>query len=1033
MKVGILQVSDCHFQATGNILTARRDALIAAACGELESADRVLIAVTGDIAFSGRPTEYEQARSVLEPLVDALGTQRPDRDIDVAVVAGNHDCDFTLANAARTALIGNANSVSSWDDSISDVCLKVQSAFDVFAETLGNVLRPADNLRLVTRSNIELGSKRIAIWGVNSAWMSRLDEQPGRLVFPVHRLRDMIEASDPAVNVLLLHHPMGWWDPDTRRELIQLIDTSFDLVLAGHEHRPESWERHAPEKPATLYLEGGVLQEHGAHSVGSTFNVVVIDFEKQRTETRTLEFVTDYYQRATTADRAFGRAGLLVARHRCLRDEFSEYLDSAGANFRHPRKAALSLHDIYVVPDLMNLADSRALERIDRPESSDDVLERLATSGHAVIAGGDKSGKSALLRHAFRKLHAAGLTPVRLDGSSIRSTDREKLIALVEGEYTRQYASDKADYWRQLPAGRRCILLDDLGAARLNHQGRLTVLNSIRDYCGSALVTCDEALVYRTAIAEPIFPGYETYELLELGHRRRDQLITRWIRLGQTTTLDEATFEVIREERTAAINALIGKNFIPSRPMFLLTLLQSMEAAADGPVQGSSYGQYYEYLIRHALSSGGVRPEDLDAVLNYLTELAYIFVDRDAGDMSVGELHEFNANFSRRYALQYDWAKLKERLANVDILEERSSRLRFKYKYVKLFFAARYLARHYGTDPAAREIVRALSQHLYLTKCADLMLFVVHHSDDPTVVDLILDEAAKIFRTAVGTDLGPDVDGINQLVAEAPRLALRDGSPDEHRVRRLEAKDEAARVEKERDDDGAPFTLSRLRATTDAPELEFAAEINHAIRVVGLLGQIMRNYYGSLLGDRKSQIGERAYDLLSRTLGAFLGVFAGDREALVADLAIWLQEQNLASKDDAREKAAQALFALLSMVSFGVIKRGSELLGSDKVKLTHEAIASRSPSIFKQLLWLATDLDHPPPTGGSTLPMSRLRDLKEALRANPLGTFVLRRLVIDHLYMFSVSYKDKQRICELLGIPVRRQNQITSASKRKRN
>ena len=101
--IRILHLSDIHFRASKTwdsdpVLRALTDFV-----GKNVEAEGPpdLIAITGDLAFSGRPDEYKLARTWLDQLWPKLG--RPPKD-HLLLVPGNHDVDRIKVNLTAEAV-----------------------------------------------------------------------------------------------------------------------------------------------------------------------------------------------------------------------------------------------------------------------------------------------------------------------------------------------------------------------------------------------------------------------------------------------------------------------------------------------------------------------------------------------------------------------------------------------------------------------------------------------------------------------------------------------------------------------------------------------------------------------------------------------------------------------------------------------------------------------------------------------------------------------------------------------------------------
>jgi hypothetical protein len=317
------------------------------------------------------------------------------------------------------------------------------------------------------------------------------------------------------------------------------------------------------------------------------------------------------------------------------------------------------------------------------------------------------------------------------------------------------------------------------------------------------------------------------------------------------------------------------------------------------------------------------------------------------------------------------------------------------------------------------------------------MLFVVHHSNDPAVLDIVLEEASKAFSGVPELRLDQsDIAPINELVAEIPRLALKEESSEERRERSLRARDaEESRQRVAMSTDDSELSLSSLKEDATCEVLDAAQRIAYGLRIMAILGQVMRNYYGSLRAERKAQIASESYALLGRLLREQTNMLITNKDTLISHVAQELENRGWESAERARAVASRLIFGIASLIVFIFVKRASEFLGSDKLLPTHERVSGSVDTPLSRLIGLAVALEYPSAgTSGAPrpVPVVALEAIHAEFRNNPCASVVLRRLVRDYLYMFEVSFKDKQRICDSLGISIQAQRQIQMMSKRKR-
>jgi hypothetical protein len=95
------------------------------------------------------------------------------------------------------------------NEAMVEACTSVQQGFFDMSK---NVLTPVPTQcsKLLWQQEFEVGPTLVRITTLNAAWMSRLPEPQGQLVFPISRFEE--ELSAPAsVHLALLHHPFNWY------------------------------------------------------------------------------------------------------------------------------------------------------------------------------------------------------------------------------------------------------------------------------------------------------------------------------------------------------------------------------------------------------------------------------------------------------------------------------------------------------------------------------------------------------------------------------------------------------------------------------------------------------------------------------------------------------------------------------------------------------------------------------------------------------------------------------------------------------
>ncbi|MGN8198369.1 STAND family AAA ATPase [Salinisphaera sp. RV14] len=1030
MGIVAVQLGDIHILNSSDTFNQNKSELAKAIASKAPENGALILILNGDIAFSGLAIQFDLMLSVLEEIESKVQEIKKCQTY-VIPCPGNHDCDFKNEDSVRKHLTKNCRDARSGelaiDWSFVDHCCSVLDNFGEFRDLVSPAGCQKVSNSLVSLYEIEINSKKIAVSAYNSAWMSSLNETAGALDFPVELMRESFEVPDSDLSIGLIHHPLNWFKPETSRALAQFLEAHHDLVVTGHEHQGDASRAEIKPATSTFWLDGQVVQEHGAKELGS-FQLLDIDVDNSRILLDELKWSSGLGFRTCGGARVWD---FFASKSKScglpdIKPEVLKELEKPGANFTHPRSSILAIDDLYVFPDL---------KRNNKDPSSEDQdivpAQRLTSIEFAkasVISGSDRSGKTSLLRQLFKSYYRSGLVPVIISGESIKNTSPESIFRYVYQSFAQTYEFDTDDVYERLEPNSKVILVDDIDHSKLNEEALAKVLNFLQGRFFTLIVTEStgfrtEALLSKYLSLYPGFSDIKQYKILQFGHKKRDELIHKWNAIGREDSLSTREAQELRDESAALVNTLLGTSFVPAYPLFLLIILQSGEASLPHQLQGSAYGHYYEFLLTQSLRKAALSPDDLNTYHKYMTELSFSFFRSVNREISSERLEEFHRNHCEKYDVNISFEKLIDILIKADILEKSVGLFRYKYEYIFYFFISKYFASrlHEGD---VREAITRMCDRPHVLEFANILMFLVHHSNDPFVLEQINASANQLFGHLEPANLDSDFEPINNLINKAPEIALEDGDVEEKRSERLHKRDKVESREKARIE---PSDDLQARLEDEVPELDFVSKVNIAFKEIDILGQILKNYHGSLEATTKVEIGKNAYELGLRSLTGFFEAVLSDLDGVVNSIRVILEEKGITDRDDAADLARKLVFRLSSMACFGFIKRISRSVGSKKLQATYRKVLLERESVATKLVDLAIRLENPM---GS--PIEKIRELNHELRGNVLGDLLLKELVLDYLYMFDTEFGEKQQLCSELGIKMSAQMNIDLTSRVKR-
>ncbi len=281
-----IHLSDIHFHRERNSMfdidSGLRNELVLDVneiARELGHVNGVLI--SGDIAFSGKISEYDDASTWIARLCDQAGCPAE----NVWVVPGNHDVDRATIQAS--AIIQNIHSdlrpkdsayvdagLKKWlsDPQAKDLMFSPIENYNTFAQRFGC---QSNSSEVYWQQELKLNDgSSLRIRGINSALASGpTDNQEDRKLvvggFQSNLLRE------PGVAYLVMcHHPADWiLDADN---MIDGLDANAAIQLFGHKHRQRFQE---VGNKGVRIVAGAVQPTRSEVGWQPRYNILAIDVE----------------------------------------------------------------------------------------------------------------------------------------------------------------------------------------------------------------------------------------------------------------------------------------------------------------------------------------------------------------------------------------------------------------------------------------------------------------------------------------------------------------------------------------------------------------------------------------------------------------------------------------------------------------------------------------------------------------------------------------------------------------------------------
>lgn len=235
-----LHLTDLHVGRSNESQAVAIRSLVTAIQIHAEQRPFDVVFLSGDLAYSGQAEEYEHFESlVLRPLKATPLC----KNATFIAAPGNHDLDCDVGLPTVWSSLGAKRQESFFQ--LGDAGRKVrQSRAAAFENYLNFVKRqailsvnpleePAALIQLKVRGEL------FNVVSVVTAFFSDKDTKDYQdAPAPTHAVRAVLQTRDEqSPPIILAHHPLSWFTPESERHLHTLIIEEEALYVNGHEHR----------------------------------------------------------------------------------------------------------------------------------------------------------------------------------------------------------------------------------------------------------------------------------------------------------------------------------------------------------------------------------------------------------------------------------------------------------------------------------------------------------------------------------------------------------------------------------------------------------------------------------------------------------------------------------------------------------------------------------------------------------------------------------------------------------------------------
>lgn len=671
-----------------------------------------------------------------------------------------------------------------------------------------------------------------------------------------------------------------------------------------------------------------------------------------------------------------------------ISDFTEEWLKDTEIILSHRNVSKISLEDIFVVPDIE--CESSDKEESIKIKSAQTIL---CNEGQILIAGEEQQGKTSLLKYYYKELLKSKNIPLYVDAAKIKKSDvKEAIFRPLEEQYI---GFNVVDY---LADESRVILIDNIDRIPLNSKYRSVFLENINNSFNRVVATCHSSFSYVHSEISAL-DDYEVVELLGFGNKNREKLLRIWFSLGEEESISDAKLYEQCDEAKARLNTIIKRNIVPPKPIYILMLLQIFEANTQLKTELTSYGHCYQQLIYKTFENANIRPSDFEKYLNVLSELAWWILCNERSPNEY-ELTDFFKEYCRTY-LPVSEKEVISKLVSHSVLHVNNFRTGFKYPYIYYFFAGKKIAESYRDSTLVQGKVEGLLSLLHREDFANILIFITHHTKDSWVLSEIKTILASLFDEHHAATLEKtQLAFMEDFMRRIPNLVMEQREIQKERDSHNERLDEMERGQKD-EEEGEPADI--------------LANINRTFKGMEIAGQIIRNRHASLAKDAMTDLAKTGVFSGLRFLEYFISISDTAQNEIVKIIANHLSEQPDLTDEEVEKGAEAAYMHLTYGVINSVLRKIASSIGSKEASAIYRDI-DPNPTPALSLIRFSIDLQFT-----KNINMESVNSCASRLKGNPVCLRILKEMVVQHIYMFPVGYKEKQKLSSLLDIPVRKQ------------
>lgn len=728
MRIVLLHLSDLHISSK-NAIDPQKIQKVSDSLTVFKDFDGVLLALTGDIANSGKKNEYKLAVSFIDQLLSQIKCLHniPNNNISVVLVPGNHDVSFDHEQPLDRKKVQELYKNREIDNEIESY-LENMSNFYQFAfqqNCFKDKHSPLLDKKILTFTN-DLEECTFEINMINSCLFSSSDDK-GIHYFPAEFYQDLKNFSPATYSITLMHHSPHWFSNNISNTLQEIIYNSSDFLLYGHEHT-EHTENVLSNASKQIIL----------HSCGSwwkksfdnsSYIAGCIDTNKKSYRHFDFDWSENYYRHSNMKDILLKENSRDVE----LRphEEFINELISE-ENFN----VCNDIRKYFVFPSVHK-------ERNDGYESNssfdtlDELVSYILSKTEILLFGLPGSGKTTISKILFLELYQK-YTVLWCNAAEFSGKKQNNIIRYL---FNSIYDIESYPYFEQQELGEKIIIIDDFDLIEEKSQNKF--LHGLNNHFGHIVLIGEKKRSTMFDIKETVCRNFSKSNISELSIGRffadkRQALIQRIVELLvlDTDIAKSQTIQSIENKITLQSSEYcLSPYFIVEFTIYFTKYAHDFKSPND-----NIFSTIFEASIETSISEH-LTQESYIEITMVISELAYHIHRNKAYPLHITDIENIILKYNDDYGQQLKIDRFIKIVTSANLMTGVTS-FEFKKKdHLAYFVSKAILQRSSENDPDVEEALKEIIELSCFSINPTILKFLAYSTNNTNLIRILLNQA----------------------------------------------------------------------------------------------------------------------------------------------------------------------------------------------------------------------------------------------------------------------------------------------------